>query len=46
MNRAIIGIGSNIPTAKQRVEECCADIIRMVSEAQFSSIYETEAVGS
>lgn len=46
MNRAIIGIGSNIPTAKQRVEECCADILKMVSEVQFSSIYETVAVGS
>lgn len=46
MNRAIIGIGSNIPDAKQRVEECCADILKMVGKAQYSSIYQTIAVGT
>ncbi|MBO5720861.1 MAG: 2-amino-4-hydroxy-6-hydroxymethyldihydropteridine diphosphokinase [Bacteroidales bacterium] len=46
MNKAIIGIGSNLEDAKQRVEECCKDVLSMVDEAKFSSIYETEAVGS
>lgn len=46
MNKAIIGIGSNTTDAKARVEECCRNISEISSEAIFSSIYETEAVGS
>lgn len=46
MNRAIIGIGSNIPDAKQRVKECCNDISAITDQSQFSSIYETAAVGT
>ena len=46
MNKAIVGIGSNTTDAKARVEECCRNISEISSEAKFSSIYETEAVGS
>lgn len=46
MNKAIVGIGSNIVDAKARVEECCRNLSKISSEAKFSSIYETEAVGS
>lgn len=46
MNKTIIGIGSNTTDAKARVEECCRNISEISSEAIFSSIYETEAVGS
>ena len=46
MNKIIVGIGSNTVDAKARVEECCRNISEISSEAIFSSIYETEAVGS
>ena len=46
MNKAIVGIGSNTVDAKARVEECCRNLSKISSEAKFSSIYETEAVGS
>jgi 2-amino-4-hydroxy-6-hydroxymethyldihydropteridine diphosphokinase len=46
MNKAIIGIGSNTIDACVRVEQCCKLLTSMVEEAKFSSVYETEAVGS
>ena len=46
MNKAIIGLGSNTVDAKTRVEECCRNLSKITSEAIFSSIYETKAVGS
>lgn len=46
MNKAIIGIGSNVVDAKARVEECCRQLSEIAKESIFSSIYETEAVGT
>ena len=46
MNKAIVGIGSNVVEACVRVEECCKLLTSMAEEAKFSSVYETEAVGS
>ena len=46
MNKAIIGIGSNTTDAKARVEECCRQLSYVATESRFSSIYETEAVGT
>ena len=46
MNKAIVGIGSNIVEARLSVEECCNLLMSMVEEVKFSSVYETEAVGS
>ena len=46
MNKAIVGIGSNTVDAKARVEECCNFLSEIATESRFSSVYETEAVGS
>ena len=46
MNKAIVGIGSNIVDAKERVEECCRLLSEISIESRFSSVYETEAVGT
>ena len=46
MNKAIVGIGSNTVDAKARVEECCKWLSENSIESRFSSVYETEAVGS
>ena len=46
MNKAIVGIGSNVVDARDRVEQCCKLLASMVEEAKFSFVYETEAVGT
>ena len=46
MNKAIVGIGSNVVDARDRVEHCCKLLTSMVEEAKFSFVYETEAVGT
>lgn len=46
MNKAIVGIGSNVVDARVRVEQCCKLLTSMVEEAKFSFVYETEAVGT
>lgn len=44
MNRAVIGIGSNIPESENMVVECCKKIRDMVDSVEFSSCYETVPV--
>ena len=46
MNKIIVGIGSNVVDAKERVEECCRLLSQISIESRFSSVYETEAVGT
>ena len=46
MNKIIVGIGSNTVDAKERVEECCNWLSEISIESRFSSVYETEAVGT
>ena len=46
MNKAIVGIGSNVVDARVRVEQCCKLLTSMVEAAKFSFVYETEAVGT
>lgn len=46
MNKVIVGIGSNTVDAKARVEECCKFLSEIATESRFSSVYETEAVGT
>ena len=46
MNKVIVGLGSNTVDAKARVEECCKLLSEIATESRFSSVYETEAVGS
>lgn len=46
MNRAIIGIGSNIESAYSMVSECCKELEGVLHSARFSAIYKTKAVGS
>lgn len=46
MNRAVIGIGSNLPDSEKIVLECCKKIREIVEESEFSSCYETVPVST
>lgn len=46
MNRAVIGIGSNLPDSEKIVLECCRKIREIVEESEFSSCYETVPVST
>lgn len=46
MNRAVIGIGSNLPDSEKIVLECCKKIREIVEDSEFSTCYETVPVST
>lgn len=46
MNRAVIGIGSNLPDSENIVLECCKKIREIVENSEFSTCYETVPVST
>lgn len=46
MNRAVIGIGSNLPDSENIVLECCKKIRGIVENSEFSTCYETVPVST
>ncbi|WP_455497833.1 2-amino-4-hydroxy-6-hydroxymethyldihydropteridine diphosphokinase [Coprobacter sp.] len=46
MNKAIIGLGSNVPGGRLLIKKSCVEIREFVSSARFSSCYETVPVSS
>lgn len=46
MNRAVIGIGSNLPDSEKIVLECCKKIREIVEGSEFSTCYETVPVST
>lgn len=46
MNRAVIGIGSNLPDSENIVLRCCRKIREIVGTVEFSSCYETVPVSA
>lgn len=46
MNKAIVGLGSNVPGGRLLIKKSCVEICEFVSSAKFSSCYETVPVSS
>lgn len=46
MNNALISLGSNVPYGDQNILEAIKQIQKQVFSAKFSSIYESEPIGS
>ena len=46
MNRAVIGLGSNVKNALALLDACCREIASVAVSVRFSPCYETPAVGA